>query len=213
MASTDIRIAANLAHEYGFDSGAELEAVPRPNGLLLRRAPDCLAKVYVEATTRCNLNCRTCVRNAWDEPRGTMPLDLFNELLEHLEAFPKPVTIFFGGYGEPLAHSGLLEMIRRAQSRGHRVELITNGILLNPSLIRELVDLAVDQVWISIDGLTPDSYADIRRGGQLRVVEQDIRALNGARLRAGLRMPAIGLAFVALKSNHCSATGLVSVSC
>lgn len=35
---------------------------------------DTLTKLYVEITTRCNLDCAMCVRRAWREPIGEMPL-------------------------------------------------------------------------------------------------------------------------------------------
>jgi MoaA/NifB/PqqE/SkfB family radical SAM enzyme len=35
---------------------------------------DELRKIYVEPTNACNLACRTCVRNSWDEPEGFMAL-------------------------------------------------------------------------------------------------------------------------------------------
>jgi hypothetical protein len=70
MASVDLSVAAELAGSNGLDRCVAAEAVARPDGLLLRPSPDHLARVYVEVTTGCNLSCRTCVRNSWDEPLG-----------------------------------------------------------------------------------------------------------------------------------------------
>jgi MoaA/NifB/PqqE/SkfB family radical SAM enzyme len=201
MTSINLRIPAELAQEFGLGPGSDAEAVALPDGLLLRRSADHLTKVYVEVTTACNLSCRTCVRNAWDEPVGTMPLELFERLLEHLRAFPRPLTVFFGGYGEPLTHHHLIRMLHMAKAGGARVELITNGTLMDESFCRALIDAGVDRVWVSIDGLTPTSYANIRHGGQLGSVQENLRQLYVQRCMAGQRTPAMGLAFVAMKSN------------
>jgi MoaA/NifB/PqqE/SkfB family radical SAM enzyme len=201
VTSINLRIPEEQALKFGLCPDSDAEAVAGPDGLLLPRSVNQLTKVYVEVTAACNLSCRTCVRNAWDEPLGTMSLELFDRLLEQLRAFPKPLTMFFGGFGEPLVHANLPEMMRRARDLGARVELITNGTLLSSTVIRTLVDLAVDRVWISIDGLTPGSYAAIRRGGQFQDVQRNAHALYVARLLAGGRAPDLGLAFVAMKSN------------
>jgi MoaA/NifB/PqqE/SkfB family radical SAM enzyme len=69
-----------------------------------------LSKVYVEPTNRCNLMCRTCMRNAWDEPPGDMSLATFARVIDGLRAVDPPPTVFFGGIGEPLFHPQMLNM-------------------------------------------------------------------------------------------------------
>jgi radical SAM superfamily enzyme YgiQ (UPF0313 family) len=39
--------------------------------VLLPRVPDA-RKLYIEATTGCNLQCRTCIRNVWSDPLAQM---------------------------------------------------------------------------------------------------------------------------------------------
>jgi MoaA/NifB/PqqE/SkfB family radical SAM enzyme len=160
-----------------------------------------LAKVYIEATTHCNLACRTCVRNGWDESLGHMPLDLYEALIDQLRSCPGPLTLVFAGYGEPTFHPHFLEMLRLAKDLGARVEIVTNGVLLDQAMAHRLADLAVDRVWFSIDGLTPDRYAAIRRGGRLDVLSDHIRQLYTVRQRNWASVPEIGMVFVAMKSN------------
>ena len=73
----------------------------------LRLTSDRLRKVYVEVTSVCNLACATCIRNAWEEPLGHMPVERFQRLLKGLpepEPGKAPVTLSLSGFGEPLAH-------------------------------------------------------------------------------------------------------------
>ncbi len=90
MPYCSVKLPVELARRYGLSTGSEIEAVAHSQGLLLRRAPDHLAKVYVEVTSHCNLACEMCVRNAWNEPLGRMPLDLFRRLVVQLSGFPSP---------------------------------------------------------------------------------------------------------------------------
>ena len=85
-----------------------------------------LKKLYIEPTTKCNLNCKMCFRHTWfDEPICDLSLKDYRHVLETM---PKSVeTVFFGGMGEPLFHKDILEMIRLAAQTGAEVELLTNG--------------------------------------------------------------------------------------
>ena len=41
-----------------------------------------LARLYIEPTSRCNLACRTCIRNTWDEPLGDMARTTFDRIAD-----------------------------------------------------------------------------------------------------------------------------------
>jgi MoaA/NifB/PqqE/SkfB family radical SAM enzyme len=112
-----------------------------------------------------------------------------------------PLTIFFGGFGEPLAHPAIVDMVMGAKATGARVELITNGTLLTPALSHQIVAARVDRLWVSLDGARPDSYADVRLGAELPQVLANVGALRDARRPAHKPMPEIGIAFVAMRRN------------
>ena len=173
------------------------------NDLSLRPPVLQLAKLYIEPTSHCNLACRTCLRNVWDEPAGQMADATFGRIVEGLRAFSPPPTVFFGGFGEPLAHPNIVEMVGRAKAVGSPVELITNGTLLTESLSRRLIAARLDGLWVSIDGATPESYADVRLGAALPEVIANIARFREARRTQPWQLPRpeIGLVFVAMKRN------------
>jgi len=76
--------------------------------------------------------------------------------------------IFFGGFGEPLFHPDILDMVRRAKALGGEVEMISNATLLTKEISQELVKLGLNMLWVSLDGATPESYTDIRLGRRCR---------------------------------------------
>jgi MoaA/NifB/PqqE/SkfB family radical SAM enzyme len=160
-----------------------------------------LKKLYVEPTSRCNLRCRTCIRNAWDEPLGRMRKATFARILEGLRAISPPPDIFFGGYGEPLSHPRIVEMVAATAALGGRVELITNATLLTPEMSRRLIAAGLFRLWVSLDGARPESYADVRLGAALPAVLANLAAFRAARRVSHWSLPEIGIAFVAMQRN------------
>jgi len=194
-------LSPDLAARYGIKPGARVRVDERVNGFNVRRTASQLAKLYVEPTTLCNLKCPICVRNAWDEPWGLMSDDVFESVVDGLRAFSPPPAMFFGGFGEPLFHPRIIEMVRQAKLLGAWVELITNGTRLTGDLPRELIAAGLDGLWVSIDGATPESYADVRLGAALSQVRQNVKQFADARVPAQRPTPELGIAFVAMKRN------------
>ena len=157
-------------------------------------------KLYVEPTTDCNLNCRTCIRNVWEDASGTMSMSTFQRITESLDDLSRLERVIFTGFGEPLTHPHILEMIAAVRERDIAVTVGSNGLLLDANVAGELVTLGVDRLVISLDGVKPETYAGVR-GAMISQVLDNIRALNEAKSRLGSLAPALGIEFVALQSN------------
>jgi MoaA/NifB/PqqE/SkfB family radical SAM enzyme len=189
------------AKAYGLMPGARLRLDSDEQVMRLHRPISQLTRIYVEPTDHCNLDCVTCYRNSWDEPLGRMTDATFACILEGVaDVDPKP-TIFFGGIGEPTLHTHLPTWIAQAKALGARVEMITNGTLLDEQRSRALIAAGLDLLWVSIDGATPESYGDVRLGAELPNVLANVMRFR--RLRGGghFPRPEIGVAFVAMKRN------------
>jgi MoaA/NifB/PqqE/SkfB family radical SAM enzyme len=190
-----------MAERLGLVDGSLVRVEEHGDQVALGRSSASLARVYVEPTTRCNLRCLTCIRNVWDELQGTMSGATFARVMDGVrEVSPRP-TVFFGGFGEPFAHPDLLAMLAEAKAAGCPVELITNGTMLDGSTRRELVRIGLDRLWVSIDGATPESYADVRLWDALPGVIEDLAALRALRQASRWALPRLGIAFVAMKRN------------
>lgn len=184
--------------------GMRIQIEAGVNELRLLRPVTQLAKIYVEVTNTCNLDCRTCMRNVWDEPYGRMSQRTFHTVLDALDSLePKP-TVFFQGFGEPLMHPRIVEMVAAVHRRGAQVELITNGILLTEKKILQLTRAGLDGLWVSIDGASAASYADVRLGASLPTVIRNLERFRTLRHRERYQhdpRPWLGIAFVAMKRN------------
>lgn len=165
----------------------------------IRVVPDTLRKVHIEITSHCNLDCPMCVRHGWQEPLGFMSVERFERVVEVLTAPAQPpATLAFSGFGEPLTHPTWQDLIRRGRERQLRIELITNGLLLDAGVARELVDLGVGQVTVSIDGGDQAAYERMR-GVSPAHAHAAVHHLLEARLHT--RQPiSVGVAAVATRS-------------
>ena len=208
-----------LARRYGLLPGAKIRIESNTNRLTLLRPVNQLAKVYIEPTNRCNLDCVTCIRHSWDEPLGTMSSETFSRIIEGLRSCDPPPDIFFGGLGEPLSHPNILDMVRQAKALGSSVELITNGTLLSKSVSTELVAAGLDKLWVSLDGATPESYTDVRLGAALPEVLNNLYEFRRARWKKYIPeffdlhlKPQIGIVFVAMKRNIADLPAVLSLA-
>lgn len=162
---------------------------------------DRLRQVIVEITNRCNLNCRMCIRQDWEAESGSLSLAFFRDLLAQLQDFPTVTTLKFGGYGEPLLHPDFFTMVEEAHRQGLRTVVTTNGLLLNEARAERLLDSGLDSLYVSVDGVSPEGYEDLRRGGGWDVWQRHLEGLRQLKERRGSPRPDVGLVFVAMRRN------------
>jgi looped-hinge helix DNA binding domain, AbrB family len=190
-----------LRRRYGLEAGRELLMEGTETGIVLFPLRPDVRKVYLEVTTRCNLACRTCVRNVWGEPLADMTDATFGRVLEGMRELPDLREVLFGGYGEPFAHPRFLDYLAAVKGLGVRVTVSTNGTLLDEERARALVDIGADVLSVSVDGARPEVFADVRRGADLRTVVENVEVLNRIKRERGQTLPRIQLEFVALRRN------------
>ncbi len=161
------------------------------------------SKLFVETTTRCNLRCRMCVKETWD--RSTMEGDMTAETFASLEpAFPHLEALILNGVGEPLLDPRLEVFISRAKElmpAGSWIGFQSNGMLLDETRAVSLLEAGLDRICISADALNPETFRQIRRGGEEQGVERAFAALHDAKERCGRPDFAIGLEFVLMRDN------------
>jgi tungsten cofactor oxidoreducase radical SAM maturase len=172
----------------------------RDGELILHPCLPDLRKLYIEPTTACNLKCRICIRNTWDDPIAHMSMQTYQLIVDSLVDLPDLKRVVFTSFGEPFTHPRLLDMIEAVRKRDLAVTVGTNGLLLDTKIAAELVKLGVERVMVSIDGGKPDTYAAVR-GAMLSQVVEHIRGLNEAKRQLRSLYPAVGIEFVALRSN------------
>lgn len=206
---TSWEIPDSVATAADLRPGDELWAESSRDGVIVRS--DSLRKVYVEATGHCNLRCAMCSRQAWAQSAGHMTAGCFDQLLAGLPvAGPERITLAFGGFGEPTLHPHFLEMIAQAEHAKLRVEVITNGTTMTTQLARQLAQLGVAQVTVSLDGGDDESFASMRGTDRVPVVDA-VAQLRGEAHRGARRM-SVGVACIATRQTVESLPALIETA-
>jgi hypothetical protein len=128
-------------------------------------------------------------------------METYHALIAGLRVVPTLRSMAFWGFGEPLLHPGIIEMVAMAHDLGARTEMISNALLLDERMAAGLIEAGLDSLVLSVDGAGPDAYADIRTGGTLGAVLANVDRLRELRTMAGRSNPEIGIEFVAMKRN------------
>jgi len=170
--------------------------------LNLSRSPHTLARIYVEVTNRCNLNCSMCIRNNWNHELGSMSRKTLLKMLSDIQSFSPFPEIFFGGYGEPLSHPEIINFVQDTKKFGARTSLVTNGTLLSPELSKDLILSGLNQLWVSLDGMHHDNPKNDVMQKIIHNLEifQDLKS-NPQLKRNNRKEPEVGIVYVLTKTN------------
>jgi MoaA/NifB/PqqE/SkfB family radical SAM enzyme len=188
-----------MVARYGLTPGVTVAVSEEANGVYISQPLHQLKKVYIEPTTQCNLNCRMCIRNTWEEPIGQMTEATFGSIIESLRSFSPPPKVIFGGFGEPLSHPSIVDMVAAVKELNAPVELITNATLLTRDLSRNIIEAGLDVLWVSLDAATTEVYGDVRLGAILPQVISNVACFRAMQRPANPASLHIGIVFVAMK--------------
>jgi 12,18-didecarboxysiroheme deacetylase len=153
---------------------------------LLQFAEDKKPVVVWNMTKACNLRCQHCYAQATAGPaEGELSTAEGKALIDDLSEYGAPVVLFSGG--EPLMRADLPELARYAVSKGRRAVISTNGTLITRDKAKELKDIGLSYVGVSLDGL--EEVHDRFRGvkGAFQEALAGIRNCMAAGLKVGLR--------------------------
>ncbi len=118
---------------------------------LLQFSADKKPVVVWNMTRRCNLKCVHCYAQALEEEgRDDISTERAKEIINDLAAFGAPVMLFSGG--EPLVRKDLVELAHHAVGKGMRAVISTNGTLITKEKAKELKEVGLSYVGISLDG-------------------------------------------------------------
>ena len=139
-----------------------------------------LRQLFWECTLRCNLRCRHCGSDCTaDALTPDMPFQDFEKVLYRIkESYDSHEILVILSGGEPLMRADLELCGKRIQELQFPWGLVSNGMLMSPRRIEDLLKAGMRAATISLDGL--EKQHDWMRGvaGSFRNADRAIRILS-----------------------------------
>ncbi|MCA8924498.1 MAG: radical SAM protein [Planctomycetes bacterium] len=152
---------------------ADLLEDPTPLDAALAAETPLLRDAKLKVTSRCNLACRMC--EYWKTTHEqTLTLEEWRRVIDELAAHGCQKLHVSGG--EPFLRPDLLELLAHGVARGLKVNMTTNGTLLDRERAQRLVATGLNAVSISLDG--PSSKLHDRVRGRPGAFKRSVRAIR-----------------------------------
>lgn len=171
--------------------------------------------VRMDTTNRCNLRCSMCTMRLsdLDPQREWHDIDpiLFDRIAD--EVFPRASVVGLSCGAELLVNPYFGTYLQRLYRADVPVrEIITNGVLLSSENISILLKAPPTSLFVSIDGATPSTHADIRGGADLAKITNNMKMLVSQRDRMGMRFPMLSFSVTLQKKNFMELPDIVKLA-
>jgi MoaA/NifB/PqqE/SkfB family radical SAM enzyme len=165
--------------------------------------------IQIECTTRCNLKCTMCEISYWTEKGGDLEAEHLRRMLEHLPGLKR---VDLTGIGEALMNRGFFEALKIVKSHGMYVTLNDNFTMMTDGAARRIVELGVDQIFLSLDGATRETYEKIRVGADFDKVIANARRLIAIKREARKKRPEVKINTVVCADNYHELPAIVELA-
>ena len=162
-----------------------------------------ISQLQFEVTNRCNLKCSICWRALRPEDSFFVAKDI------SLGKFKIALDKFLGefcikevntqGLGEPLLCPDILKILQYVKAKNLIVWFVSNGVSIDDHMARELVEIGVDKIRISVDTADPEMYSKIKCGSSLNEICKNIALINLYKRKLKKDCPAVSFNCVLLK--------------
>jgi radical SAM protein with 4Fe4S-binding SPASM domain len=120
-----------------------------------------LPKLDLNITNDCNFRCVHCAFDSGIKKYDELSLPTIKKILTQTRRLGGERIDITGG--EPTLRKDLPQIIKFGKKLGFRIELVTNGSLLNRTRLVQFKKMGLDAIAISLDGIRYATYARIRK--------------------------------------------------
>lgn len=157
--------------------------------------------VTVEPSNVCNSACVMCPYPKMTRPKKAMPMDLFKKIVD--DCVSHGVYKFnLNFYNEPFLDPAIFERIKYLESKGVRIQLFSNGSVLNGEIINKIIESGLNDIRFSVDGVKKETYEKIRKGLDFNKTVSNILKLIERKKELGSPSPCVAVVFVRSKDNE-----------
>ncbi len=167
-------------------------------------------RINLDTNNTCNLRCIMCYMSLEETHQGgahTMPLPLFEKIAA--QTFSKTRFLELSCGYEPFMNKRFIEYARIARQHcSGQISICTNGLLMKDEHIHTiLTENLLNEIIISIDGITDETYNQIRVKGQFTKLLEVLESLKQQRAKAKHK-PIVRVNYTMLAQNIDELTGI-----
>jgi radical SAM protein with 4Fe4S-binding SPASM domain len=168
----------------------------------LTKLPSYPITLMVEPTNICNLKCPLCPTGAGliKRDKGFLKFEDFKKVLDEVGDYIIHLRLW--NWGEPLLNKEVFKMISYAKRKKIFVNLSTNSNFLDEEVAKKMINSGLDEVIISMDGASEETYKTYRKGGDFKKLLKSIHFLVEEKKRLKRNFPYIKLQFIIMKHNE-----------
>ena len=166
------------------------------------------AQIEIEVTTRCHLKCAFCEHRYWTEKPADMSFENFKYLVGQ---FPRLKWVGFAGIGSNFLNQDYIKMLKYLKDKGVYVSFVDHFDRTTEEISRQLVDLGVNHIEISMDGATKETYESIKVGCNFERTLKNISNLVKIKKEKQSPLPEIMFRYIVTKQNIKEAPDFVKI--
>ncbi len=162
--------------------------------------------VRLDVATICQLKCLACSTAEGLNRKGPVGSGLLDAkgFARFLDANPDVRSVEIANWGEVFLNPDLPAILKAASERGVRLTCLSGANLNRASdeALEALVRYGFDQLSVSIDGASEETYVQYRVGGSFAKVIANVRRINEHKRRLGSDRPHLTWQFVIFGHNE-----------
>jgi len=159
--------------------------------------------LMIEPTNYCNLRCPLCPtgNGSLKAPRGFMKLENYRKIIDECGDYLLNVTLW--NFGESFLHKNIYDIIEYTKKKNIFIRMSTNGHYFNnKENVERLVKSRIDNIIISLDGASQETFIKYRVGGNFQQVIDGVTNLIKEKKRQNSKTPFVELQFIIMKHNE-----------
>ncbi len=156
--------------------------------------------IRLDTNCRCNIRCIMCNSKPYKSQTPYMEFRDYKKIIDLYS--PTTRMLYLSCAFEPLITPDFPEYLKYAKTKGiPHVSFCTNGLLLNESLVKTLIEYGIDEMILSFNGFCKKDYHRIMPGSDFDKVCRNLKLLSDAKLKYHSEKPKIRMNTMLLKSN------------
>jgi len=154
----------------------------------------------IETTLACDLRCPECAIGGGmvERAKGLMSFAQYKIIADKIAPYAEYVYLHI--WGEPMLNPDIFRMIEYT-ARFAKSNISTNGQSMTPAMAERLIHSGVNDIIVSIDGATQETYEQYRVGGSLGKAFEALEMLQHFNSKSGNRVN-IAPQFIVFKHNQ-----------